>query len=715
MTRFFSSLFLIKFSRQIFLPTILLSLISKPVFAGGLLLYNVQKIIQHQEAQKKINACIAEHGHLCSLTLNGLVDDDKKNGFFNLLPSRAPICLQRLSSEKTKSEWQKYKEQLKQVNINLNGEANVDFLASCSNGSIHGEQELFSKYYYYTARFNSGLRDILQNQNEVDSILGQNNFSCEGLESQKSTLAYCQQLKSCPSSLKLEQLTNEFLKEKPLYDETLKKFQKIPQNCPDENCRKEKETLFGIINILQEKYPWLLEDSFSSTHSLTETQSQIKQYLKNLATKGKELRNKIVDAMSCLNTTRDCDLKQIRQLLSKMPELSNSAELPTALQSHLSDLMYTQSCLENGALERNSTEHTLNSVTTDGILTLGSFGLGCLPMLAKFGYSTRALNSIKLGGESTLFLMNLYNSSESWKETSKKCGTDGDTYKFNTLNKSKNICKESNHFLSSVQRDAYNCRISVLLSIVDTLPAGAQFARWKTEFNSLDADMVKNQAGENFFSRINNYSRNLIETGPVRQSAETKNIRNFTLRRAPNIKFETIKEPSEIPSGIGYGFRRIMSGKINGENVFIKESTIKDGEKVGTTRTLKGFVNEVGWTKRLDELGIGVKFKGITKTDDGYLAIVTENFPGIHFNKNSEQLPQVFKPTQSLITDLKKIKSILYREGIDGYDLQILISENHAKVIDPEFFRAADKISDIEFNTEQIDELIDHLSGLMTK
>jgi hypothetical protein len=679
------------------------------------MLYNMQKLIQHQEAQKKINGCIAEHGHLCSLTLNGLVDDDKKNGFFNLLPSRAPICLQRLSSEKSKSDWQKYKEQLKQVNINLNGEANVNFLASCSNGSLHGEQELFSKYYYYTARYSTGLRDILQNQREIDAILGQSNFSCEGLESQKSTLAYCQQLKSCTSSLNLEQLTNEFLEEKPLFDETLKRFQKIPQVCQNDNCQKEKDALFGILNVLQEKYPWLLENSSISNNSSVETKSQIKHYLENLAAKGKELKNKIIDAMSCLNTTRNCDLNQARNLLSKMPELSNSDELPTGPQTHFAELMYTQSCLENGALDRNSTEHTLNSVTTDGILTLGSFGIGCLPMLAKFGYSTRTLSTVKLGGESSLFLMNLYNSSETWKETSQKCGIAGGTYKFNTLSKSKNICKESNHFLSSVQRDAYNCRISVLLSIVNTLPAGAQFTRWKTEINSLNPDTVKKQEGQSFFSRINNYSKNLIEAGPVRQSEETKKIRDFTLRRAKNIKFETIKETSEITNGIGAGFRRIMSGKINGENVFIKETTIKEGEKVGTKRTLKGFVNETAWVKRLDDLGIGVKFKGITKTEDGYLAIVTENFPGIHFSRSIGQLPQEFKPTKSLIADLKKIKSVLYSEGIDGFDLQILVTENHAKVIDPEFFRAADKISDIEFNTKQIDELIDHLSGLVAK
>ncbi len=196
----------------------------------------------------------------------------------------------------------------------------------------------------------------------------------------------------------------------------------------------------------------------------------------------------------------------------------------------------------------------------------------------------------------------------------------------------------------------------------------------------------------------------------AKASPETLATENFQLTQAPRVdlsefsKFESLSL-SKFP---GNHNLRIESATLNHEKVFLKVSHIKTSGAGELGMTYKQLQNEIAWTKRLSDLGWGPRFKGITVTQDGNYAIVTEYIEGQHLNIPTHlAFPKNLRGSQSLIQDLQKIKDLIRNQGIDVQgDLQIRVTEGqHAVIVDPEFVPAR-TLQPIEEAERAIDQTI---------
>ena len=112
-------------------------------------------------------------------------------------------------------------------------------------------------------------------------------------------------------------------------------------------------------------------------------------------------------------------------------------------------------------------------------------------------------------------------------------------------------------------------------------------------------------------------------------------------------------------------------------------------EKVFLKKLRGNSQNEVTWLTRLNQLGLGVRFFGITKIQEQQYMII-ENAPGV--NTQMPMLaPSDFRLTKTAVTEIKRQAELLASEGISPLDLQFQVSPDgrQVKIIDPELFRMA--------------------------
>lgn len=123
----------------------------------------------------------------------------------------------------------------------------------------------------------------------------------------------------------------------------------------------------------------------------------------------------------------------------------------------------------------------------------------------------------------------------------------------------------------------------------------------------------------------------------------------------------------------------------------------------------KQFLNEVEYTKKLSDLGLGPKFHGVVKGNDGKYRVVTDFVDGyeVHLGGVDEIAGQV--PT-SVIQEISKKSKALLDAGIDPVDLQFRVTKDgKVFIVDPELFQpmksAADKSFAAKMAAENIDDL----------
>lgn len=196
--------------------------------------------------------------------------------------------------------------------------------------------------------------------------------------------------------------------------------------------------------------------------------------------------------------------------------------------------------------------------------------------------------------------------------------------------------------------------------------------------------------------------------GPIPRN--TLDTMTEPLRNARRIPINKLSDVTEVTNSRGINHHRILKGTFEGRPVFIKVSKVKSGE-VGTPFSHR-FRNEVAWTRRLDELGIGAKFVAVSHID-GHEAVITEMVPGFDLKisydsaKALKMLPPGFEASPTLVRRLERIRDVLAREEIDAYDLQLRVNDGVAVIVDPELFRAADFGTEtIRHQTEEIDAFL---------
>lgn len=139
---------------------------------------------------------------------------------------------------------------------------------------------------------------------------------------------------------------------------------------------------------------------------------------------------------------------------------------------------------------------------------------------------------------------------------------------------------------------------------------------------------------------------------------------------------------------------RFFEAVLAGERVFVKP--LRGDSKA-----------EAHWLSRINQLGLGVKLKGITRIEDK-LHLVTEFAEG--FNTNEVMFAAVAKafPHEEVLKEMKRQFEVLIENGILPVDLQFQISLDgkSVKIVDVESFtfkvgspRGADLIwKNIEMN-----------------
>jgi hypothetical protein len=224
-----------------------------------------------------------------------------------------------------------------------------------------------------------------------------------------------------------------------------------------------------------------------------------------------------------------------------------------------------------------------------------------------------------------------------------------------------------------------------------------------------DLETAQRRAIENYLRREKpvTSTQGTLGTQRYRLSEETKITSIDSIDGLRNI-------PGVLPNAhSGKGFKEALQGELNGQHVFIKVSWAPTmGKLKGAPRDIKDFTNEVAWVKQLDAMGIGPKFHGITERD-GFRGIVTEFVEGTEIGllPTPEKIPADLRATPALIASLERIAKVIEREGFFADNLQIRVNSNGAYVVDPEFFRPATNVGEIENATGKIQDLMTELKS----
>lgn len=168
------------------------------------------------------------------------------------------------------------------------------------------------------------------------------------------------------------------------------------------------------------------------------------------------------------------------------------------------------------------------------------------------------------------------------------------------------------------------------------------------------------------------------------QAQHTRKIRYWQLRDVQAVK--DLSVPGSRNTGT-------YEADFEGEHVFLKKSKIS----IQSLRKNPGkeeayFLNAIQWTRRAADEDLGPRLLGVTEKD-GYLTFVTSFEDGWFVRPSAKSvLPDGFQPTLRLVRKLERIAQFLERERAIPYDLQLLLTEDNAMLIDMEFFRVQSKL-----------------------
>lgn len=144
--------------------------------------------------------------------------------------------------------------------------------------------------------------------------------------------------------------------------------------------------------------------------------------------------------------------------------------------------------------------------------------------------------------------------------------------------------------------------------------------------------------------------------------------------------FSRLRAPEE--EILGDNHLKIYYGALHGRDVFLKVSFAKQG----SGPIFEKFAKEAHWVRRLSDLGIGPKYRGVVKTPEGF-AVVTDLVRGSHVGHPRDLEAHLSWVNDITRSDLKKIREFIKKEGIMPLDFQMRISpDGHLWVIDPAFF-----------------------------
>lgn len=185
----------------------------------------------------------------------------------------------------------------------------------------------------------------------------------------------------------------------------------------------------------------------------------------------------------------------------------------------------------------------------------------------------------------------------------------------------------------------------------------------------------------------------VITANPLTSLAHLKNESLKENKVLTNIKSTKHDSGQSVFKGDNNLGIEILEGK-NGEKIFAKikyPPSKNENFTQGQIDLLKeSFIVESQFAKKLSDLGIGPKFKGVYQGKDGKYRIATEYVEG--FEVHLGETPNEIKKLKlSTIHEMKEKALIAVKNGIDPFDLQYRISNDGTPyIIDPEHFSMID-------------------------
>lgn len=169
-------------------------------------------------------------------------------------------------------------------------------------------------------------------------------------------------------------------------------------------------------------------------------------------------------------------------------------------------------------------------------------------------------------------------------------------------------------------------------------------------------------------------------------------------------QFSRLRAPEE--EILGDNHAKIYYAALEGQEVFLKVSFARQA----SGPIYEKFAKEAHWVRRLSDLGIGPRYRGVVNTPDGF-AVVTDLVRGGHISHPRDLEKYLSWVNDQTKNDLKKIREFIKKEGIMPLDFQMRISpDGHLWVIDPGFFLQKGQDVPINFSRTGIEQVEKYFS-----
>ena len=539
-----------------FFRIIILLAFGSPALALGDLELSLTRFNQYNDPVKGV--CYPKpQSSPCPTILSQLVSDDKENRFFGAVKSRYEICKKFIPNEK------------KSVNLLQDlfsksypevGSYSIKTIGNCVGNKGITTDEI-GKFYYYNQQLNRGASTLSQNQIVIAQLLKKPIPSCPSELTMSAAFKGCEAQKKCKAPTNLAALAKNVEQDEVIYKKISDEYKSKKKNCTSDECKVYLERLAGVLVQLNQKNPWFLNDAYMDSAKGKTTQARLQQFFEKMYSAQNKLLNDVATTSGCLHGERTCLIKDMRTTVDKMP-IFRAPYGKSNIKNYLNQVMESQQCVEEGALDRDKTAKVLSDSSRDAALTVASMGLGAVPLLAKLGMTGRAITAVRIGGEAFDLGVNSYFASTEWKNAIKSCQSNG----IKSVSDGAACNSEMNLLFN---QGSSHCMLDASMAVLASLPLGIQFLRAQNLFKAKSAvtnvtsEVAKNAALKDAdrvaaFEKIMNVKAGTYSRDPKKYNAILK-AHNMS-GTVGNLTFSQIRERVSYLSKMGFSKKEIRQG-----------------------------------------------------------------------------------------------------------------------------------------------------------
>lgn len=493
----------------------------------------------------------------CPTILSQLVSDDKENRFFGALKSRYEICKKFIPNErKSVSGLQDlFSRSYPEV-----GSYSIKTIGNCVGNKGITTDEI-GKFYYYNQQLNRGASTLSQNQIVIAQLLKKSLPACPSELTMNMAFKGCEAQKKCKAPASLASLAKSVEQDEVTYKKISEEYKSKKKSCTSNDCKVYLERLAGVLVQLNQKNPWFLNDAYMESAKGKTTQARLQQFFEKMYSAQNKLLGDVAVTSGCLHGERTCMIKEMRTTVDKMP-IFRAPYGRSYIKNYLSQVMESQQCVEEGALDRDRTAKVLSDSSRDAALTVATMGLGAVPLLAKLGMTGRAITAVRIGGEAFELGVNSYFASTEWKNAIKSCQSN----EINGVNAGTACNSEMNLLFN---QGSSHCALDASMAMLASLPLGLQFLKAQNLFKAkvvlenVTSEVAKNAVLKDAdrvaaFEKIMGVKAGTYSRDPKKYNAIIK-AHNMS-GTVGNLAFSQIRERVSYLTKMGFSKKEIRQG-----------------------------------------------------------------------------------------------------------------------------------------------------------